>query len=195
LKLGWPALLFALLPISCQTRDTRHWIVVSVPERRMAVFEHGRALAMYPVSTSKYATGDAPGLRGTPLGELEVAEKIGARAPSGAVFRDRRWTSEIVAPDTPGRDPIVTRILWLRGREAQNANAYARYIYIHGTTEEREIGLPASYGCILMRSRDIIRLYHIVGLGTRVTIVDAPLAAVAPKLAEKKKEQERRGNL
>jgi lipoprotein-anchoring transpeptidase ErfK/SrfK len=161
----------------------------------MVVFEDGLPAAVYPVSTSKYASGDAPGLRGTPLGELEVAEKIGATAPSGAVFRDRRWTSEIVAPDTSGRDPIVTRILWLRGREPQNANAYARYIYIHGTTEEREIGRPSSYGCILMRSRDIIRLYDMVGLGTRVTIADAPLATVAPKLAEKRKETERRGNL
>ena len=195
MNLAWSALLLALLLTSCQTRDTRHWIVVSVPERRMVVFERGRPLALYPVSTSRYATGDALDSRHTPLGELEVAEKIGGGAPSGAVFRDRRWTSEIVAPNTPGRDPIVTRILWLRGREAQNRNAYARYIYIHGTTEEREIGRPASYGCILMRSRDIIQLYHKVGLGTRVTITDAPLEAVAPKQAEKRKEQERRGNL
>ena len=74
-------------------------------------------------------------------------------------------TGEILVPDAPGRDPIVTRILWLRGREAQNANAYGRYIYIHGTPEERNIGTPASYGCIRMRSRDVIQLYDIVGCG------------------------------
>jgi hypothetical protein len=83
---------------------------------------------------------------------------------------------------SPGRDPIVTRILWLRGREPQNANAYARTIYIHGTPEERNIGHPASYGCIRMRSSDIVNLYEIVGRGAQVTIVDLPLATVVPAL-------------
>src|SRR5439155_15164173 len=107
-------------------------------------------------------------------------EKIGDDAPPGAVFKDRRRTGEIVAPDSPGRDPIVTRILWLRGSEPQNANAFARDIYIHGTPEERNIGLPVSYGCIRMRSGDIINLYEIVGRGAEVAIVDAPLASLVP---------------
>jgi L,D-transpeptidase catalytic domain len=76
----------------------------------------------------------------------------------------------------------VTRILWLRGLEAQNANAFSRDIYIHGTPEERLIGTPASYGCIRMRSGDIIQLYDIVGTGAAVTIVNAPLAAAVPSL-------------
>ena len=67
----------------------------------------------------------------------------------------------------PGRDPIVTRILWLRGREPQNANAYGRFIYIHGTPEERNIGRPASYGCVRMRSRDVIQLYDTSAVGAR----------------------------
>ena len=74
----------------------------------------------------------------------------------------------------------MTRILWLRGLEAQNANAFTRGIYIHGTPEERLIGTPASYGCIRMRSTDIINLYNIVGLGAAVTIVDTPLASAIP---------------
>ena len=94
------------------------------------------------------------------------------------VFKDRRATGEVLAPDAPGRDPIVTRILWLRGLEAQNANAYSRYIYIHGTPEERNIGTRASFGCIRMRSRDVIQLYDIVGPQARVTILNAPLAAM-----------------
>ena len=123
-----------------------------------------RSLATYPVSTSKFGLGDAPGSSGTPLGELEIAEKIGGGAPRGAVFKDRRRTGEIVAPDAPGRDPIVTRILWLRGRRAAKcATPIRRYIYIHGTPEERNIGQPASYGCIRMRSRDVIELFDIVG--------------------------------
>ena len=168
---------------SCATRDTRHRVVVSVPEQRLVVLDEGRPLATYPVSTSKFAIGDMPGSRGTPLGELEIAKKIGDAAPSGTVFKSRKRTGEILPPDAPGRDPIVTRILWLKGLEPQNANAFGRYIYIHGTPEERNIGMPASYGCVRMRSRDVIQLYDIVGWGARVSIVNAPLAAVVPALA------------
>ena len=140
-------------------------------------------MATYPVSTSKFALSDAPGSRGTPLGELEVAEKIGGSAPPGAVFKSRRRTGEVLVPDAPGRDPIVTRILWLRGREAGNANAFRRNIYIHGTPEERNIGKPASYGCVRMKSRDVIQLYDVVGSGARVSILNAPLSAMVPALA------------
>ena len=154
----------------------------------MALLKDGALLESYPVSTSKFAISDSPGSRGTPLGELEIAKKIGGSAPLGAVFKDRRRTGEILVPDAPGRDPIVTRILWLRGREAQNANAYGRYIYIHGTPEERNIGTPASYGCIRMRSADVVRLYDVVGEGARVNIVEAPLAvavsAFSPPVAQ-----------
>jgi lipoprotein-anchoring transpeptidase ErfK/SrfK len=98
----------------------------------------------------------------------------------GAVFKDRRRTGEIVATNAPGRDPIVTRIIWLRGLEQQNANAYRRAIYIHGTPEERNIGRPASYGCIRMCSRDIVHLYDLIGRGAEVTIVNEPLTSVVP---------------
>jgi lipoprotein-anchoring transpeptidase ErfK/SrfK len=162
--------------------DTRHHIVISIPQQRMALLDNDVPLTTFPVSTSKFAIGDWPGSRGTPLGELEIAKKIGDSAASGTVFKDRRPTGEILVPDAPGRDPIVTRILWLRGREAQNANAYGRYIYIHGTPEERNIGKPASYGCIRMRSRDVIQLYDIVGWGAKVTIVNEPLEAVVPSM-------------
>src|SRR6185369_1641818 len=158
---------------------TRHQIVISTREQKLALLDHGNVLAIYPVSTSKFGLGDWRGSRFTPLGKLQVAQKIGDSAPPGTVFKDRRRTGEIVAPDSPGRDPIVTRILWLRGLETQNANAFSRDIYIHGTPEERNIGRPASFGCIRMRSSDVIQLYNIVGDGARVTIVDQPLADVA----------------
>lgn len=148
----------------------------------MALLEDGAPRATYPVSTSKFGLGDLPGSSGTPLGALEIAQKIGDGAPSGAVFKDRRPTGEIVPTDAPGRDPIVTRILWLRGCEPQNTLAYSRYIYIHGTPEERNIGLPVSYGCIRMRSRDVIELYDIVGRGAKVMIENAPLEALVPGL-------------
>ena len=176
------ALLLALILASCAAPDTQHQIVVSTREQKLALIDRGNVLAIYPVSTSKFGLGDWRGSRFTPLGKLQIAEKIGANAPPGAVFKDRRRTGEVVAPDSPGRDPIVTRILWLRGLEAQNANAFSRDIYIHGTPEERRIGTPASYGCVRMRSSDIIQLYDIVGTGAAVTIVNAPLAATVPSL-------------
>lgn len=177
------ALAITFLAASCVAPDTRHHVVISVPEQRLALLDEGKLIATYPISTSKFALSDAPGSRGTPLGEMEIADKVGTGAPLGAVFKSRRRTGEIIAPDAPGRDPIVTRILWLRGREAQNANAFSRNIYIHGTPEERNIGRPASYGCVRMRSRDVIQLYDVVGSGARVSIVNAPLSAVVPALA------------
>jgi lipoprotein-anchoring transpeptidase ErfK/SrfK len=175
-------LLLAVFLASCAAPDTQHQIVVSTREQKLALLDRGNVVTIYPVSTSKFGLGDWRGSRFTPLGKLEIAQKIGDNAPSGAVFKDRRRTGEIVAPDSPGRDPIVTRILWLRGLEAQNANAFSRDIYIHGTPEERLIGMPASYGCIRMRSSDIIQLYNIVGSGATVTIVNTPLAAAVPSL-------------
>ena len=167
---------------SCATRDTAHRIVISIPEQKLAVLEKGVPIATYPVSTSKFGLGDYRGSWGTPLGKLEVATKIGDAAPLGAVFKDRRFTGEIIPPNAPGRDPIVTRILWLRGKEPQNENAYRRYIYIHGTPEERNIGLPVSYGCVRMRSRDIMQLYDTIGLGAEVAIVNTTLHAVVPAI-------------
>src|SRR2546429_9672741 len=176
-------LLAALFLASCAAPDTQHHIVISTRDQKLAVLDRGTLLTTYPVSTSKFGLGDYSRSSRTPLGELEIAKKIGDNAPLGAVFKDRRRTGEIVLPNAPGRDPIVTRIIWLRGREPQNANAFGRYIYIHGTPEERNLGLPVSYGCVRMRSEDVIKLYNVVGKGAQVTIVDAPLAAIVPGLS------------
>ncbi len=162
--------LVLLLLAGCAEQDTKHRIVISIPEQRMIVLEEGRPVAQYQVSTSRFCLSDRPGSCGTPLGRLEIARKIGGNAPAGAVFKNQRETGEILRPDTPGRDPIVSRILWLRGLEACNRNAFGRYIYIHGTAEEARIGTPASFGCIRMRSADVIRLYDQVGVGTKVDI-------------------------
>jgi lipoprotein-anchoring transpeptidase ErfK/SrfK len=174
------AFLFLLLFFtSCATqKDVQHRVVISVKDQRLAVLDREMPIAVYPVSTSKYGVGDWRGSYRTPLGDLEIAQKIGDGVPSGSVFKDRRRTGEIVAVNAPGRDPIVTRIIWLRGLEWQNVNAFRRDIYIHGTPEERNIGLPVSYGCVRMRSADLIKLYDVVGSGARVTIVDEPLATV-----------------
>ena len=167
--------LTAILFSSCAIKDRNHTIRVSVADQKMAVYRQGQEIARYDVSTSKFGLGSRPGTKATPLGEMEIAKKIGDGAPMGMKFKSRKPTGEIVAVNAPGRDPIVTRILWLKGLEAQNRNTYERYIYIHGTPEERKIGTPASYGCVRMRSRDVVQLFDTVGRGARVTIDTAPL--------------------
>ena len=166
----------ALLLNSCASKyDARNKMLVSVRDQRMLLVKDGVAVKSYPVSTSKFGLGDKPGSKRTPLGTMQVAKKIGAGAPSGAVFKSRRRTGEILRPNAPGRDPIVSRILWLRGTESKNRNAYRRFIYIHGTPEEWRVGYPASYGCIRMKSRDVIDLYQRVGVGAEVQIIRGPL--------------------
>jgi hypothetical protein len=172
-----------LLLASCVHRDRVHRIVISVADQAMDVYAKNHLVCHYLVSTSKFGMGDASGTYRTPLGHLEIAKKIGAGAPAGAVFKDRKPTGEVLVPDAPGRDPIVTRILWLKGLEPQNVDAFERYIYIHGTPEERNIGKPASFGCVRMRSADIIRLFSNVGVGAKVEIVPGPLPENPPTRA------------
>ena len=178
-------LIVPFLLASCTTpKDVQHHVVISVKDQKLALLDREKLVAIYPVSTSKYGLGDWRGSYRTPLGEMEIAQKVGDGMPPGTVFKDRRRTGEIVGPNAAGRDPIVSRIIWLRGREPQNANSFGRDIYIHGTPEERNLGLPVSYGCVRMSSNDVIKLYEMVGLGAQVTIVDAPLDKVVPDLAD-----------
>lgn len=141
----------------------------------MAVFSEGKPIATFPVSTSKFGLGDLPSSNYTPVGKMKIAQKVGEGQPMGMKFKSRIATGEIVPVNAPGRDPIVTRILWLKGSEAQNKGAYGRYIYIHGTPEEAKLGTPASYGCIRMASRDIVWLYDLVGKGARIDVLPGPL--------------------
>ena len=164
--------------------DHAHVMEVSVPQQKMALYREGKLVKTYPVSTSKFGLGDQKGSYRTPLGKMEVAEKIGAGKPAGAVFKSRKWTGEVIKPNSPGRDPIMSRILWLKGLEARNKNTYSRYIYIHGTAAERDIGTPASYGCVRMKSRDVIDLYGKVGEGAKVFVVRKGLWKEAAEQAE-----------
>jgi lipoprotein-anchoring transpeptidase ErfK/SrfK len=160
----------------CPTRATAApSIVVSVPDQTLALIDRGAIIARYPISTSKFGLGDGTGSYATPLGAMEIASKIGANAPLGAVFKSRQMTGEILKPNALGRDPIVTRILWLRGLEKANARAYGRNIYIHGTPVEKLIGRPVSFGCIRMRSSDVTRLFAAVSVGTRIDVLNTGL--------------------
>ncbi|MBV9491709.1 MAG: L,D-transpeptidase [Verrucomicrobia bacterium] len=147
-------------------------LVISVPDQKLALVVDGRVSRSYRVSTSRYGEGDALGSWRTPLGHLEVMHKIGARAPAGAVFKGRQLTGEVLTPNAPGRDPVVSRIIWLRGMEMGNRHAYQRCIYIHGTPQESFLGRKASFGCIRMRSTDIVDVFDRIGLGTDVSIVE-----------------------
>lgn len=158
-------------------------IVVSVPDQKLALIENGISVAQFPISTSKFGLGDKNGSYATPLGSLEIASKIGANAPLGAVFKSRIRTGEVLSPNAAGRDPIVTRILWLRGLEKCNSRAYNRNIYIHGTPVERLIGRPASYGCIRMRSRDIANLFSAVNVGTKIAVVNTHLSRAMAQMS------------
>ena len=172
---------FAAAPV-----DTSNQVIISVRDQKLVLLRNGSKVATYPVSTSMFGLGDARGRMTTPLGYLAVEKKIGDNVPVGAVFHKRRLTGEVLQPNTPGRDPITTRIIWLRGLEAQNAHAYQRCIYIHGTPEENKIGQPASYGCIRMRAKDVAELYDQVPVGALVQIIPDRL----PKKMEKAKPRQ-----
>ena len=172
----------ALLLAGCSQLDKRHIMHISVADQKLLLTDRGELVATYPVSTSKFGVNSREGSYGTPLGRHRVAKKIGGGLPLGAVMKSRRFTGEVLPVDAPGRDPIVTRILWLQGLETRNRNSFARNIYIHGTPEERNIGLPVSYGCVRMKSRDVVELYNRVGTGARVDIFSEPLAVHLPKL-------------
>jgi lipoprotein-anchoring transpeptidase ErfK/SrfK len=165
--------------------DTSSQLIISVRDQKLMLVENGGKVATYPVSTSMFGLGDARGRMTTPLGYLAVEKKIGDNVPVGAVFHKRRLTGEVLQPNAPGRDPITTRIIWLRGLEAQNAHAFQRCIYIHGTPQEKSIGRPASYGCIRMKSSDVAELYDRVPLGAIVQIIPERL----PKLPKAPRSQ------
>lgn len=155
-------------------------ILVDTAAQKLTVSCDGKALRTYLCSTSRWGIGNLSGSNKTPLGLHEVVEKYGDGVPVGGVFSSRRFTGEIVSPtrdDAPdGQDLITTRILRLAGlqegiNKGGQVDSYARYIYIHGTPEERLIGTPASHGCVRMRNADIIELYDMCPTGTLVEIV------------------------
>lgn len=165
-------------------------LVVSVKDQKLGVYgKDGKLAKKYAISTSKFGLGDRTGSNCTPLGKHEVVAKIGHGLPAGAVLKSRSWNGEVIKPNAPGRDPIVSRILWLKGMEKTNKNAYNRFIYIHGTPEEKNLGKPASYGCVRMGMKDVVDLFNNVDIGVKVVITTDHLPRGAPdKPAEKPAE-------
>jgi L,D-transpeptidase YbiS len=154
-------------------------IAVSIAGQTLTVFDEGKLLVQYPVSTALKGAGETSGSEQTPRGAHIVRARIGEGAASGTVFRGRRATGEIWTPELaaeqPTRDWILSRILWLSGTERGrnrlgNCDSMRRYIYIHGTPDTEPMGQPLSHGCIRMRNADVIALFEQVPVYTPVLI-------------------------
>ena len=157
-------------------------IRISLPQQSLELHdERGMLLRRYLVSTAKNGAGEQNGSFCTPRGRHIVRAKVGAGAPANTVFRRRRPTGEVWTPQLadgfPGRDWILTRILWLSGREPGRnrlgeVDTMRRYIYLHGSPDPVAMGSPGSIGCVRMRNADIIELFDMVPAYTQVDIVE-----------------------
>ncbi len=143
--------------------------------------DSGRVLHRYAVSTAKNGAGEMSGSFCTPRGKHVIRARIGAGQPVNTVFVNRRPTGEIYTPELgaqlPERDWILTRILWLSGCEPGfnrlgKSDTMRRYIYIHGTPDSAQLGVPGSHGCIRMRNADLIEVFDSVTAGTAVEIIE-----------------------
>lgn len=155
-------------------------IKINVTEQQLSLLDDaGEVLRQYPVSTSKYGTGNQQGSEKTPLGLHRIKDKIGGAMPVNEVFIGRVPHGSLEeckerGVDLPD-DVIMSRILWLEGMEPGRnqggyVDSYQRYIYIHGTNHEENIGTPASIGCVRMRNEDVVDLYRLVEIGSEVLI-------------------------
>ena len=167
LKQKKPTLYAEDIPPKVVVRDG---LAVTLSDQKLTVFKAGKKVKDYSISSSKYGIGNIKGSCRTPLGIHAVSQKNGAGQPSGMVFKGCKPTGEVVDVDAAGRDPVVTRVIQLAGLERDNHSTHRRRIYIHGTPEERYIGQPASYGCIRMKSCDIVDLFDRVQRGMPVAI-------------------------
>jgi L,D-transpeptidase YbiS len=152
---------------------------VDIPAQKLFVFHDDRLQKEYSVSTGKNGAGEMFGSEQTPRGLHVIRAKIGANYPANTVFVGRRPTGEIFTPELrekfPDRDWILTRIFWLSGMEPGKnrlgqVDTMRRYIYIHGTPNDVEMGVPGSRGCVRMRNEEIIELFEEVPVGAQIFI-------------------------
>lgn len=144
-------------------------VYISVREQQLTVKEGENAIRSFPISTSRFGLGSEEGSWKTPIGEFRIGQKIGHNHSQGTVFEGRKPIDK-TGQGSPDEDLVMSRILWLHGVEEHNANTRDRYIYIHGTNHEEEIGQPASRGCIRMTNADVIELFDLVDEQTPVLI-------------------------
>ncbi len=157
-------------------------IHVSVADQTLRLVDKvGTLLCAYPISTALAGVGEVFGSFQTPRGQHIIRAKIGAGLPENTVFVRRRPTGEVWTPELgqqhPGRDWILTRILWLSGclpgfNRLGCVDTMRRYIYIHGSPDLAEMGVPGSHGCVRMRNADIVDLFDRVPCYTAVDITE-----------------------
>lgn len=154
-------------------------IEVDLTTQTLLLKKGDTVVGRYPVSTASNGPGEKKDSECTPRGRHIIAEKIGDGCEINTIFVGRRATGEIYRPGMrtqfPERDWIITRILWLKGTEpgfnlGGEVDSYNRYIYIHGTPDDVEIGKPGSRGCIRMRNNDMVELFEKVHVKTQVLI-------------------------
>jgi hypothetical protein len=166
---------------ACATRGrqtTKHCLSVQIREQKLYHFQNGACVREYMVSTSREAPSCVENSLGTPTGLHLVADKIGAGAPAGMVFKSRvptGWTWREAPPEEAKVNLITTRIMRLRGLEpGHNAgpgrDTYDRYVYIHGTSQPGKLGTPNSHGCVLLSDAEVIELFDEVPEGSLVWI-------------------------
>ena len=168
-----------LLLLSVFTYAESAHIEVDISEQRLYLMENSIIIASYPISTSKYGEGSIENSFKTPLGEHSIKEMIGEEAKINTIFTSRintkRSATIIDQFEDTDNDYVTSRIMWLDGEEdgfnkGGNVDSFRRYIYIHGTHEEGLIGTKASHGCIRMFNYDVIELFNLVNIGTKVLI-------------------------
>ena len=156
-------------------------IEIDIAQQTLSVFEANSLQQTYSISSGANGVGEQNGSLCTPRGKHMVRAKIGANAAVDTVFVARRSTGErytkSLRQHPPGRDWILTRILWLSGTERDKNrlgpnDTMRRYIYIHGSPDDVEMGVPGSHGCIRMRNQDVIELFDWVKPGTPVEIFE-----------------------
>ena len=154
-------------------------IDIDLSRQWLRLYEGRKLLREYRVSTAEKGAGEQNGSNRTPRGKHTVRAMVGRGAPAGSVFVSRRATGETYTPALkeryPGRDWILTRILWLSGLEPgknrlRDVDTMRRYIYLHGTPDETTLGVPGSHGCVRMANEDIVELFDLVKPGTEVDI-------------------------
>lgn len=154
-------------------------IDIDLTRQTLQLRDGDRVVSDYLVSTGSNGIGEINGSGCTPRGRHIVRAKIGAGVPVGSVMVRRRATGEIWTPElhanNPKRDWILTRIMWLSGTELGRnrlgcVDTFRRYIYLHGTPDTTQLGVPGSKGCVRMRNADIIELFDRIPVGTEVDI-------------------------
>ena len=152
-------------------------LLVDVERQSLSLIESAVEIARYPVSTAAAGIGGEEGSNRTPPGWHRIHARIGAGAPSGAVFTSRTETGEVWTGEPRADDLILTRILTLDGLEegvnlGPGHDSLARYIYLHGTNHEDALGRAVSHGCVRMANADILDLFGRVTVGDPVVVVD-----------------------